>query len=156
MLLPGMYENGTPYCHGPAFKIVADCLAGRSDIALRSYHKVMPDSPEHPSVVSGCEPYAFTNQYLGPDNGRAGESITGWITGTAGWMYRAVLEYMAGIQPDYSGFHIRPSLPSGWPAMEVERTLRGRRYWISIRRDAGSYTVLVNDRLVEDAFVPYL
>jgi len=28
MLLPGMYENGTPYCHGTAFKIVADIAPG--------------------------------------------------------------------------------------------------------------------------------
>ncbi len=63
MLLPGMYENGTPYCHGTAFKIVSDLTAGRADQALRSYHKVMPDNADHPSSVSGCEPYAFTNQY---------------------------------------------------------------------------------------------
>jgi cellobiose phosphorylase len=71
-------------------------------------------------------------------------------------MYRAVLEYMAGIQPDYKGFHIRPSLPSGWPEVEVERTLRGRRYRILIRRDADSYTVLVNDHPVKSEFVPYV
>ncbi len=155
MLLPGMYENGTPYCHGTAFKIVADCFADRADIALSSYRKVMPDSADHPSAVSGCEPYAFTNQYFGPDNGRAGESITGWITGTAGWMYRAVLEYMAGIQPDYEGFHILPSLPTEWPSVEVERILRGKRYHILIRRDDKGYDVEVNGVKVPGTFVSY-
>ncbi len=151
MILPGMYENGTPYCHGTAFKIVADCVAGRPDEALRSFRKVMPDSAEHPSSVSGCEPYAFTNQYLGPGNGRSGKSISGWITGTAGWMYRAVLEYMVGIQPDYDGFHIRPCMPSEWPAISVERVLRGKRYYIEITK--GSITV--NDEPLKGDFVPY-
>jgi cellobiose phosphorylase len=144
VLLPGMYENGTPYCHGTAFKIVADCCAGRGDEAYRSWRKVMPDSPEHPSVVSGCEPYAFTNQYLGPDNGRAGASISGWITGSAGWMFRAVIEYMAGIRPGYHGFTVQPCLPSDWPSMRVNRPLRGRERIVEIRRGPGGYGIRVD------------
>ncbi len=151
VILPGMYENGTPYCHGTAFKIVADCVAGRPEEALRSFKKVMPDSAEHPSATSGCEPYAFTNQYLGPDNSRAGDSLSGWITGTAGWMYRAVLEYMAGVQPDYAGFHIRPCLPKEWPSVSVERVLRGKRYFIEITEDS----VTVNGEPLDGDFVPY-
>jgi len=155
MLLPGMYENGTPYCHGTAFKIVADCLAGRADEAFASYRKVMPDTPEHPSTVSGCEPYAFTNQYLGPDNARAGASISGWITGTAGWMFRAMVEYICGIQPGYRGFAVRPCLPRGWAGVTVERQLRGTAYRIVARRRAEGMETRVNDRLVPDGFVPY-
>jgi cellobiose phosphorylase len=151
VLLPGMYENGTPYCHGTAFKIVADCIAGRPEEALRSFHKVMPDSDEHPSVISGCEPYAFTNQYLGPDNGRSGDSISGWITGTAGWMYRAVLEYMAGIQPDYEGFYIRPCFPVEWPSVSVVRFLRGKRYRIIITHDS----ISVNGEVIDGNHVSY-
>jgi cellobiose phosphorylase len=150
-----MYENNTPYCHGTAFKICADLDAGRPDEALRSFRKVMPDNANHPSAVSGCEPYAFTNQYLGPQNGRSGDSITGWITGTAGWMYRAVLEYMAGIQPDYDGFHIRPCLPTEWPALSVERVLRGKRYRIEISRSDDGYDITVNGEPLRDGFVAY-
>ena len=128
MLLPGMYENGTPYCHGTAFKIVTDIMAGRPDEALRSWRKVMPDNAAHPSIVSGCEPYAFTNQYLGPGNGRAGDSISGWITGTAGWMFRAVIEYFCGVKPGYDGFMIEPCLPSEWNHVKIHRVLRGKAY----------------------------
>ena len=144
MLLPGMYENGTPYCHGTAFKIVADLAAGRADQALASYHKVMPDNPAHPSTVSGCEPYAFTNQYLGPGNGRSGESISGWITGSAGWMFRAVVEYMCGIKPGYRGLTVEPCLPSAWNDVQVQRSLRGRTYDVRIRRNGTGYTITVN------------
>lgn len=155
VILPGMYENGTPYCHGTAFKIVSDCASGRPDKALRSYRKVMPDTGEHPSLISGCEPYAFTNQYLGPDNGRSGESISGWITGTAGWMYRAVLEYMIGIQPDYGGFYIRPSLPTEWPSVSAERVLRDKRYSIRIDRNGEDYGIKVNGKRLESGFISY-
>lgn len=155
VLLPGMYENGTPYCHGTAFKIVADLVVGRPNEALRSYRKVMPDNANHPSGVSGCEPYAFTNQYLGPDNARAGQSISGWITGTAGWMYRAVLEYMVGVQPDFEGFHVCPCLPDEWSEVSMERVLRGTNYSIQVRREGDGYAVVVNGTPLEGTFVPY-
>ena len=155
MLLPGMYENGTPYCHSTAFKIAADLHAGRADKALESFHKVMPDSEAHPSAVSGVEPYAYTNQYLGPDNGRAGASLSGWITGTAGWMFRVVVEYFLGVRPDYDGFRIRPCLPSTWPGASLERTIRGKRYAIRIEREGEGYAIRVNGRPLEGDFVPY-
>lgn len=148
VLLPGMYENSTPYCHGTAFKIVSDCVAGRPEEAYRSYLKVMPDSDDHPSSVSGCEPYAFTNQYLGPDNGRAGESISGWITGTAAWMFRAVTEYFAGVRPGYDGFEVRPCLPSAWEGMTVERQFRDTDFRIEIVRDGESYAITINGETV--------
>lgn len=155
-LLPGMYENGTPYCHGTAFKIVADCCIGRGAEAYRSYRKVMPDNPEHPSAISGCEPYAFTNQYLGPDNGRAGQSISGWVTGAAGWMFRSVIEYFAGIRPGYHGFAIHPCLPPEWPSMRVSRPLRGHTYEIEIRRDGDGYAVTVDGKSQPSQNIPYL
>lgn len=154
MLLPGMYENGTPYCHGTAFKIVADCELGRGDAALSSYRKVMPDSPEHPSAISGCEPYAFTNQYLGPDNGRAGQSISGWITGSAGWMFRSVVEYFCGVKPGYRGLTIAPCLPSGWDRVEVDRVWRGKQYHVVVTRGSTGLSIVVNGETVADGFVP--
>ena len=155
MLLPGMYENGTPYCHGTAFKIVADLTDGRADQALASYLKVMPDNPGHPSAVSGCEPYAFTNQYLGPGNGRSGDSISGWITGAAGWMFRAVVEYFCGIKPGYGGLTIEPCLPTGWSEVTVERDLRGKRYAVAIRRKSGGYDITVNGKPYDGGVIAY-
>jgi cellobiose phosphorylase len=149
MLLPGMYENGTPYCHGTAFKIVADLVAGRPEHALRSWKKIMPDSAEHPSRVSGCEPYAFTNQYLGPANGRAGDSISGWITGTAGWMFRSVVESFCGFQPHYHGFTLSPCLPAAWPSVKLHRDFRGKSYDIAIEGVHPHYKVAVNGQAYE-------
>lgn len=155
MLLSGMYENGTPYCHGTSFKIVSDCCAGRADKAWESFCKVMPDSPSHPSSLSGCEPYAFTNQYLGPRNGRAGASISGWITGTAAWMFRAVWEYFLGIRPDYDGFHVCPCLPQEWGEVTAERVLRGVRHQFKFVRTDSGVKVEMDGKPLTSSFVPY-
>lgn len=134
VILPGTYENASPYCHGTAFMIAALARLGRADDALRLYRKVLPDGPGHPSEVSGVEPWAFTNQYLGPDNLRSGFAVSGWITGTAGWMYHDLLEEILGVRADYRGLRLAPRLPTAWREASVEIELRGTRYAIEIRR----------------------
>jgi cellobiose phosphorylase len=116
----------------------------------------MPDNANHPSSISGCEPYAFTNQYLGPGNGRRGDSISGWITGTAGWMFRSVIEYFCGIKPGYEGFTIEPCLPSEWDEIKVHRVLRGKTYDIAIQRSQAGYDITVNGEIyIKDLLLNY-
>lgn len=74
-----------------------------------------------------------------------GDSISGWITGTAGWMFRAVLEYFCGVRPGYHDLEIRPCLPSTWDHVKVRRTFRGKEFLIEITRSAsGEIAVTVN------------
>ncbi len=134
---PGIWENGAPYCHANGFKIIADCMGGRGNQAWQSYQKAMPDNPITPSTHSGCEPYAFTNQYLGPDNRRAGETQFAWMTGTAGWYYRAMSEYIIGVRATFNGLEIDPCLPEEWDFVSFERSYRGARYKIDIANPLG-------------------
>lgn len=131
--VPGIWENGTPYCHGGTFKIVADCVAGRGNEAFDTYSKILPDSAANPSDHSGCEPYAFTNMYFGPANPRAGETAFAWVTGTAGWMFRAVTQYMLGFYPGYDDIKIRPCIPEDWEECSMKRVYRGDTYLLTIR-----------------------
>mgnify|MGYP001225580981 CR=1 FL=1 len=131
--VPGIWENGTPYCHGGTFKIVADCVAGRGNQAFETYSKILPDSQWNPSDQSGCEPYVFTNMYFGPANPRAGETAFAWVTGTAGWMFRSVAQYMLGFYPGYDSIKIRPCIPEDWEEISMKRVYRGDTYLLMIR-----------------------
>lgn len=157
--VPGIWENGCPYCHGSAFKIVADCLLGRGDRAYATLQKVMPDAPHNPTEHSGCEPYAFTNMYLGPDNPRPGFAMFSWISGTAGWMFRAVTQSMIGFQPTYEGFRMNPCLPSAWDGCSFERMFRKNRYRVTIDNTAhvqsGVKRLELDGRPVEGTEIPY-
>lgn len=135
--VPGIWENGAPYCHGGTFKIVSDCVLGRGDKAYQTMLAIMPDSEQNPSDHSGCEPYALTNMYLGPSNPRAGETIYAWVTGTAGWMYRAITQYMLGFHPGYDRITIDPCLPSSWTTCEMRREFRGDVYELLIEKPLG-------------------
>lgn len=130
--VPGIWENGTPYCHGGTFKIVADCCIGRGNEAFKTLMKIMPDSELNPSDHSGCEPYAYTNMYFGPDNPRAGETAFAWVTGTAGWMFRSVTQYMMGFHPGYNSITIKPCIPEDWMECSMKRVYRGDTYNLKI------------------------
>ncbi len=140
-MVPGVCENAAIYCHGNAFKIVADCTLGRAEEAYATLKKILPGNPENPD--SGVEPYAVTNQYLGPENPhRAGAANGTWITGTAGWIYRAVTEHLLGLQPGYDGLHLNPCLPAAWPEVNIRRLFRDNVYNITLRHsDQPSCTV---------------
>ncbi len=138
--IPGIWENGTPYCHGGTFKVVADTLLGRGDKAYETISKILPDAKSNPSDESGCEPYVVTNMYFGPDNPRKGETLFAWVTGTAGWMFRAIVQYILGFHPSYNSFVINPCVPSTWDNVTMTRVFRGDTYNITIKNPNGNQT----------------
>ncbi len=126
----GIYENGSVYNHGVMFKIVADCLLNRTENAYNTLKMMRYDNPAN--ADSGVEPYAISNMYFGPNAYcRKGFAPCSWITGSAGWLYRAVVEYILGIKADFDGLIISPCLPSEWKNVEIERIYRGAKYLIS-------------------------
>ena len=98
----------------------------------------MPDSETNPSTHSGCEPYVVTNMYFGPDNPRKCETLFAWVTGTAGWMFRAITQYMLGFHPDYDSFTLNPCIPGEWEKVSMHRVFRGDNYDITVLNESGA------------------
>lgn len=123
----GLFENGSVYNHGVAFKMVADCMLGRGDKAYETLKLISCDNTKNPNLI--VEPYAVTNMYIGPENPYLpGYAPHSWITGTAGWIYRAITEYMLGVMPTFKGLTVKPVMPSGWSGTTVSRKFRGAIY----------------------------
>ena len=136
--VPGIWENGAPYCHGAAFKVISDFVQGRGDEGYQMLQKILPDSQWNPSTHSGSEPYVLTNMYFGPSNPRKGETLFAWITGTAGWVYRSISEHLLGFQPQYDGFLMNPCIPKEWKRVSGTRKFRGDIYEIEILNENGN------------------
>ena len=150
----GFYENGSVYNHGVAFKLVADCLIGRGNEAYDTLKRLLPSNPKNDYAKSGVEPYALCNMFFGPENElRPGEAPMYWITGTSSWTFRAIVEYMIGVQADFSGLRIRPTLPDVWDNVTIRRAFRGTIYDITIER-TGSNEMYVDGIRSEDKIVP--
>ena len=125
----GVYENGSVYNHGVMFKVVADCVVGRGDNAWNTLKMNRYDNPLN--ADSGVEPYAISNMYFGPcADAKVGYAPLSWITGSAGWMYRAIIEYLLGVKPDFNGLRLQPCLPTSWNGASISRIFRGVKYSI--------------------------
>lgn len=152
--VPGVHENSAPYCHGCTFKMIMDIVAGRPDNAYETLLKVMPDSPHNPSEKSGAEPYVLTNMYLGPEHPRAGQTLISWVTGTAGWVYRLVTEYMVGFKVEYDEIVIKPCLPKVWNVINYKRVYNGCCYDITVKNNSGEKLFKVDGEIKENNSVP--
>jgi cellobiose phosphorylase len=150
----GCYENGSVYNHGVAFKVVADCLLGRGDNAYQTLLKIRFDNTLNPNSV--VEPYAVTNMYFGPENKyRKGYSPNSWITGTAGWLYRAIAEYVCGIVPTLNGLKIKPCFPKHFNEINATRVFRGGKYSIQYIR-SNKNQIVVDGKEIEGCLLPVM
>lgn len=154
---PGLVENGSVYIHGVAFKVVADCMLKRADRAYDTLKRLSVYNPANPD--SGMEPYAVSNMYIGPENKyRAGDAPMSWITGSAGWLYRAVTEYIYGVCAEFGGLRICPCLPHEWletkNAVKVIRKFRNAVYEI-VYAKGESDALIADGEKMEGDFLPY-
>ncbi len=149
---PGIYENGSVYIHGVAFKMVADCIAGRGNAALNTINKIRYDNPANPN--SGVEPYAVSNMYFGPESSvRKGYALFSWITGSAGWLYRCITEYIFGIKAEYDRLRISPCLPDEWDNVSAMRVFNGSVYNI-IYKKGNKKQIVYDGEVINDELLP--
>ncbi len=159
-LPPGWGENGSAYCHGSAFKTVADCLRGDGNSALETALKLLPCNPRVPVEASGLEPYTVSNMFCGPDHTRPGSTFKGWTTGTVPWLMRWLYEYALGVKADYDGIRVEPCLPSAWRTARVVRRFRDAVYTIAIDNQGTGHgkqavSIAVDGKPIKGTLVPY-
>ncbi|HYL59498.1 MAG TPA: protein ndvB, partial [Candidatus Acidoferrales bacterium] len=97
---PGIRENGGQYTHGALWSVIAFAMLGDGDKAGELFSLLNPIN--HANTRAGIqrykvEPYvACADVYSVPPHvGRGGWT---WYTGSAGWMYRAGLEWILGFR----------------------------------------------------------
>jgi cyclic beta-1,2-glucan synthetase len=99
-------------------------------------------SPESIATYK-VEPYAIAADVyaLSPHTGRGGWT---WYTGSAGWMYRLILESLLGLQLKADRLSFAPLLPADWEGFTVHYRYRQAVYHIAVmRRQVGDGTTSV-------------
>jgi cyclic beta-1,2-glucan synthetase len=83
------------------------------------------------------EPYvAAADVYAEPPHvGRGGWT---WYTGSAGWMYRAGIEWILGFQVRGATLNIDPCIPRAWPRYEITFRYHSARYEIVVENPHGA------------------
>ncbi len=152
---PGTKENGAIFSHAVAFKIVADYIINRNDMAYKSILKLLPMSKYKSNLEKyKVEPFVWAEYVIGKGNKYYGEGAFTWNTGTAVWMYVAITEWLLGVKPDINGLKLKPNLPSNWKKAFIKRVFRNTLYEIYIIK-AKEKKLIIDGETRKDSFIPY-
>ena len=147
VIRPGENLNGGIYLHANMFKIVADCILKRNDIAFRTIKKTLPFSEYR--NIEHATPYVLSNSYFGPGSGyRYGEAGASWITGSCGWLTTVIVNNIFGLIPQMDGIHINPCLPSEWGECYITRKYRDTFYNIKFIKTKGQICNVIDKIIV--------
>ena len=97
--IPGVRENGGQYTHGAIWTTMAFALLGETERAWELFALLNPvhhgATPDQIATYK-VEPYVVAADVyaVAPHTGRGGWT---WYTGSAGWMYRLLLETLLGV-----------------------------------------------------------
>lgn len=132
--VPGVRENGGQYTHAAIWAAMAYAKLGDSLHAWELLTIINPvnhaGSPEGVSTYK-VEPYVVAADVyaLSPHIGHGGWT---WYTGSAGLMYRLIIESLLGIRLEVDKLFIKPCIPAAWEVMTVHYQYRETTYHISI------------------------
>lgn len=136
---PGIRENGGQYTHGAIWSVIAFAMLGDGDKAGDLFSLLNPiNHANTPAAVERykVEPYvACADVYsMPPHVGRGGWT---WYTGSAGWMYRAGLEWILGFRLRGATLLLDPCIPKTWPSFRIAFRYRSARYDIRVENPQG-------------------
>jgi len=132
--VPGVRENGGQYTHAAVWTAMAFAALGDSRRAWELLAMINPvnhaRAPEEVAIYK-AEPYvAAADVYaVSPHIGRGGWT---WYTGSAGWMYRLILEALLGLRLEVDKLHFKPCLPADWEMFKVHYRYRETIYHITV------------------------
>ena len=105
-------------------------------LALAGFSYLSPaHRATHPTRAAayGLEPYAVAGDVYSqpPWTGRGGWS---WYTGAAGWLHRAAIESLFGLDQQAHTLCLRPCLPTGWNRADLTLVRQGRHMHFTLLR----------------------
>jgi cellobiose phosphorylase len=134
--VPGVRENGGQYTHGAIWMAMAFAQLGDHQRAWEILTLINPvnhaRTPEATATYK-VEPYVVAADVyaLSPHIGRGGWT---WYTGSAGWMYRLIVESLLGLRLEVDSLSFAPVLPADWEGFTVHYRYRETVYHISVLR----------------------
>ena len=136
---PGIRENGGQYTHAGIWSVIALAMRGDGDRAGELFAMLNPINHALTSADAyryKVEPYVIAADIYSA-SGNVGRGGWTWYTGSAGWMYRAGLEWILGLQRQGGELQIDPCVPGNWKRFELQVRHGTARYAISVENPDG-------------------
>ena len=144
--VPGVRENGGQYTHAAIWAAMAFAKLGDSARAWEVLNMINPvnhASSAEAVAIYKAEPYVVAADVyaVAPHTGRGGWS---WYTGSAGWLYRLMLESLLGLVRAGNRLRITPCMPHAWNNYTIRYRHGATYYQINVvRTPAGQATAAV-------------
>ena len=136
---PGIRENGGQYTHAAIWAIMAFAALGDGDRAGELFALLNPIN--HTSTRAGLyryrvEPYVVAGDVYAevPHSGRGGWT---WYSGSAGWMYRAGIEWLLGFRIRGAALFLDPCIPRTWTGFSITFRYHASRYEVQVENPHG-------------------
>jgi cellobiose phosphorylase len=138
--VPGVRENGGQYTHAAVWTVMAFAAMRDERRAWELMDMINP--VKHALTPEGVatyrvEPYVVAADVYAtpPHTGRGGWT---WYTGSAGWMYRLIVESLLGVERTIDALRFSPCLPADWKGFRLHYRHRESVYHVTVSRaDAG-------------------
>ena len=132
--LPGVRENGGQYTHASTWTTIAFAALGDGDKAIEMFRFLNPINRTNSRVRVQrykTEPYVVAGDVYAEDPhvGRGGWT---WYSGSAGWLYRAGIEWILGLRVRGMTLSIDPCIPRNWPSYSMEFRYHSAIYKIKV------------------------
>jgi len=136
---PGLRENGGQYTHGAVWSSIACAMLGNGDRAAEYFSMLNPINRSSTRAAIHrykVEPYVVCADVYSqsPHVGRGGWT---WYTGSAGWMYRAGMEWILGFRLHGATLLLDPCVPKWWHEFELHYRFRSSQYDITVTNPDG-------------------
>jgi len=134
--VPGVRENGGQYTHGAIWAAMAFAALGDGQHAWELLAMINPVNHGRSSEEIEkykAEPYVVAADVyaVSPHSGRGGWT---WYTGSAGWMYRLIVESLLGLRLEVDKLRFEPCLPADWEIFKVHYRYRETIYHVTVRQ----------------------
>ena len=132
--VPGVRENGGQYTHSAIWTVMAFAALGEHQRAWELLAMINPVNHARSAqemATYKVEPYVVAADVYAvpPHSGRGGWT---WYTGSAGWMYRLIVESLLGLRLEIDKLHFAPCLPADWKSFKMRYRYRETVYHLAI------------------------
>ena len=132
--VPGVRENGGQYTHAAIWAAMAFAALDDGGRAWELFGMINPVNHTRSSDAAATyrvEPYVVAADVyaVAPHTGRGGWT---WYTGSAGWLYRLIVESLLGLRLLGDKLRLAPVLPPGWKPYKIHYRWRETTYHIAV------------------------
>ncbi|MHB9006035.1 MAG: GH36-type glycosyl hydrolase domain-containing protein [Limisphaerales bacterium] len=134
--IPGVRENGGQYTHAAIWTVMAFAQLGETEKAWELFALLNPihhGATAEQVATYRAEPYVVAADVyaVSPHQGRGGWT---WYTGSAGWMYRLLIETLLGLHREGEHLRLDPRLPQAWNTVTLHYRHRETHYRLTVIR----------------------